>query len=143
MVVVWLIVNPIMFREPKNDKAWATRAMLGEEMWIAKRPLDRAMALSMGATAFGLGGCGELTSDVYCRRQYARSGRWRCSWRIGARWLSTTNATAANEGDLSRREVPSTLQGEVRRIHHPGNSVNYPCRVLQASPDAISWASVA
>jgi hypothetical protein len=56
IVVVWLIVNPIMFREPKNDKAWATRAMLGEEMWIAKRPLDRAMALSMGATAFGLGG---------------------------------------------------------------------------------------
>jgi hypothetical protein len=44
IVVVWLIVNPIMFREPENDKAWATRAMLGEEMWITKRPLDRAMA---------------------------------------------------------------------------------------------------
>ena len=45
-------------------------------------PLDRAMALSMGATAFGLGGVWELTSDVYCRR-HARSGRWRCSWRVG------------------------------------------------------------
>jgi hypothetical protein len=56
IVVVWLIVNPIMFREPNNDKAWATRAMLGEEMWIAERPLDRAMALGVGATAFGLGG---------------------------------------------------------------------------------------
>jgi hypothetical protein len=56
IVVVWLIVNPIMFGEPKNDKAWATRAMLGEEMWITKRPLDRAMALSVGATAFNLGG---------------------------------------------------------------------------------------
>jgi hypothetical protein len=56
IVVVWLTVNPIVFREPKNDKVWATRAMLGEEMWIAKRPLDRAMALSIGATAFGLGG---------------------------------------------------------------------------------------
>jgi hypothetical protein len=56
IVVVWLIVNPIMFREPNNDKAWATRAMLGEEMWITKRPLDGAMALSVGATAFGLGG---------------------------------------------------------------------------------------
>ena len=55
-MVVWLIVNPIMFREPNNDKAWATRAMLGEEMWIAERPLDRAMALGVGATAFGLGG---------------------------------------------------------------------------------------
>ena len=56
IVGLWLIVNPIMFREPKNDKAWATQAMLGEEMWIAERPLDRAMALSVGATAFGLGG---------------------------------------------------------------------------------------
>src|SRR5215203_3136661 len=56
IVVVWLIANPIMFREPKNDKAWATRAMLGEEMWSAERPLDRAMALSVGATAFNLGG---------------------------------------------------------------------------------------
>jgi hypothetical protein len=25
-------------------------------MWIAERPLDRAMALNVGATAFGLGG---------------------------------------------------------------------------------------
>jgi hypothetical protein len=53
---VWLIANPIVFPEPKDNKAWATRAMLGEEMWIAKRPLDRAMALSVGATAIGLGG---------------------------------------------------------------------------------------
>jgi hypothetical protein len=52
----WLIANAIAFPEPKNDRAWATRAMLGEEMWIAKRPLDRAMAFSVGATAFGLGG---------------------------------------------------------------------------------------
>jgi hypothetical protein len=50
------MVNPIAFPEPKNDRAWATRAMLGEEMWITKRPLDRAMALNVGATALGLGG---------------------------------------------------------------------------------------
>jgi hypothetical protein len=56
IVGVWLIANPMVFPEPKDDKAWATRAMLGEEMWIAKRPLDRAMALSVGATAFNLGG---------------------------------------------------------------------------------------
>ena len=53
---VWLMVNPIAFPEPKNDRAWATRAMLGEEMWITKRPLDRAMALNVAATTLGLGG---------------------------------------------------------------------------------------
>ena len=52
----WLIVNPLVFPEPKDDEAWATRAMLGEEMWIAKRPLDRAMALNVGAAVLGLGG---------------------------------------------------------------------------------------
>jgi hypothetical protein len=46
---VWLVANPLVFPEPKDDKAWATPAMLGEEMWIAKRPLDRAMALGVGA----------------------------------------------------------------------------------------------
>jgi hypothetical protein len=53
---VWLIANAIAFPEPKSESAWATRAMLGEEMYIAERPLDRAMALSIGATVFGLGG---------------------------------------------------------------------------------------
>jgi hypothetical protein len=48
--------NAIAFPEPKNDRAWATRVTLGEEMWIANRPLDRAMAFSVGAPAFGLGG---------------------------------------------------------------------------------------
>jgi hypothetical protein len=53
---VWLIANPLVFPEPKDDRAWATRAMLGEEMWISKHPLDWAMALSLGAAAFNLGG---------------------------------------------------------------------------------------
>ena len=58
---------------------------------------------------------------------------------------------ACKEGD--RRTAPpgrskaSSKQGacsiEVRRISLPGNLVNNPCRVLQASSDAISWISVA
>jgi hypothetical protein len=52
----WLVINPVVFPEPEDDSAWATRAMLGEEMWIAERPRDRAMALNVAATAFGLGG---------------------------------------------------------------------------------------
>jgi hypothetical protein len=56
LVGAWLLLNPIVFSEPKDDSAWATRAMLGEEMWIAKRPLDKAMAVNVAASAFGIGG---------------------------------------------------------------------------------------
>src|SRR5215208_2419879 len=71
--------------------------------------------------------CGELTSDVYGRRRYARLVRWRCSWRIGARWPSTTNTTAAKVSDLSRREV--------RRIPLPRSSVN---ELLDDVPTSLS-----
>jgi hypothetical protein len=56
LVGAWLLLNPVVFPEPKDDSAWATRAMLGEEMWIAERPLDRAMAVNAAASAFGIGG---------------------------------------------------------------------------------------
>jgi hypothetical protein len=52
----WMLANPIVFPEPEDDEAWATRAVLGEEMWLAERPMDRAMALNVGATALGLVG---------------------------------------------------------------------------------------
>jgi hypothetical protein len=52
----WMLANPIVFPEPEDDEAWATRAVLGEEMWLAERPIDRAMALNVGATALSLVG---------------------------------------------------------------------------------------
>jgi hypothetical protein len=51
-----LLLNPVVFPEPRNDPSWATRAMLGEEMWIAKRPVDGAMSVNALASAFGIGG---------------------------------------------------------------------------------------
>ena len=50
------MLNPVAFPEPEDDSAWATRAMLGEEMWIAERPLDKAMAVNLAASVFGIGG---------------------------------------------------------------------------------------
>ncbi len=32
LVGTWMVLNPIVFPKPKNDSAWATRAILGEEM---------------------------------------------------------------------------------------------------------------
>ncbi|WP_276028806.1 DUF6653 family protein [Mycobacterium angelicum] len=46
----WLAVNPFVFGKPRHERAWATRAMLGEELWISRRPRDAAMLVS-GSTS--------------------------------------------------------------------------------------------
>lgn len=51
-----MLLNPVVFPGPKDDSAWATRAMLGEKMWVAERPLDRAMVVNAAAGASGIGG---------------------------------------------------------------------------------------
>ncbi|PJE18964.1 MAG: hypothetical protein CK429_01860 [Mycobacterium sp.] len=43
---VWLAINPFVFGKPHHHRAWATRAMLGEELWITRRPRDAAMLVS-------------------------------------------------------------------------------------------------
>ncbi|MDT0304986.1 DUF6653 family protein [Streptomonospora wellingtoniae] len=45
LVAGWMALNPVLFPEPADDSAWATRAMLGEERWITERPRDAAMAV--------------------------------------------------------------------------------------------------
>ncbi|WP_460462022.1 DUF6653 family protein [Arthrobacter pigmenti] len=55
-VGAWMLLNPVAFPEPKDDSAWATKAMLGEEMWIARRPWDLAMVVNAAASAFAIGG---------------------------------------------------------------------------------------
>lgn len=46
LVAGWLAVNPVLFLESADNRAWATRAMLGEERWILDRPRDVSMVLS-------------------------------------------------------------------------------------------------
>ena len=46
--------QPGRARQPAHERAWATRAVLGEEQWIAERPMDTAMAVDVAATAAGL-----------------------------------------------------------------------------------------
>ena len=54
LVGVWMAVNPVVFGRPAHDGAWATRAVLGEEQWIAGRPWDAAMAVDVAATGAGI-----------------------------------------------------------------------------------------
>lgn len=51
LVGVWMALNPVVFGKPSHERAWATRAVLGEEQWIAERPMDAAMAVDVAATA--------------------------------------------------------------------------------------------
>jgi hypothetical protein len=54
LVGVWMAVNPVVFARPAHDRAWAIRAVLGEEQWIAEPPMDTAMAVNVVATASGV-----------------------------------------------------------------------------------------
>ncbi|MQA13743.1 MAG: hypothetical protein GEV09_06085 [Pseudonocardiaceae bacterium] len=54
-VAAWMLVNPIVFRKPASDEAWATRAVLGEEMWIGQRPRDLAAVVNVAATVCAAG----------------------------------------------------------------------------------------
>jgi hypothetical protein len=55
LVAFWLAVNPVVFGRPRDERAWSTRAMLGEELWITRRPRDAAMALSALTSVVALG----------------------------------------------------------------------------------------
>jgi hypothetical protein len=54
-VAIWLAVNPVVFGKPRHHRAWSTRAMLGEELWIAQRPRDGAMAVGAVTSALAVG----------------------------------------------------------------------------------------
>jgi hypothetical protein len=53
LVGAWMAVNPVIFGKPAHERAWSTKAILGEEKWIAERPLDAAMAVNAGAAIAG------------------------------------------------------------------------------------------
>ncbi|TDC93477.1 hypothetical protein E1161_10730 [Saccharopolyspora aridisoli] len=54
VVAAWFALNPVVFPKPADQRAWATRAMLGEELWIVDRPKDVALAINAIATGAGV-----------------------------------------------------------------------------------------
>jgi hypothetical protein len=46
MTALWFALNPVVFPRISDERSWATRAMLGEELWISRRPRDAAAALT-------------------------------------------------------------------------------------------------
>jgi hypothetical protein len=54
LLAAWLAVNPFVFGKPAHQRAWSTRAILGEELWISRRPRDAAMFVSALTSAASL-----------------------------------------------------------------------------------------
>lgn len=54
-VAAWMLANPVVFPEPADDENWATRAILGEELWVQHRPRDQAMVINGAGSACLLG----------------------------------------------------------------------------------------
>ncbi|TGD32697.1 hypothetical protein EB835_03225 [Brevibacterium sp. S22] len=50
-VAAWMVLNPIVFRSPRDERAWATRAMLGEELWSERLRFDKASTVNAVSTA--------------------------------------------------------------------------------------------
>ena len=40
LVGAWFTANPVIFPAPEDDSSWATRCVLGEQLWTAKRRRD-------------------------------------------------------------------------------------------------------
>lgn len=68
LVAAWLAVNPVIFPPPANQHAWATRAILGEELWSTARPKDTA-AIVTGLTS--LTALGAIVTSVRRRPVWA------------------------------------------------------------------------
>jgi hypothetical protein len=45
-VALWFALNPRLFPPPKDDSAWATRAVFGEQLWIKGSKVSIPMALN-------------------------------------------------------------------------------------------------
>ena len=54
VVAAWFAVNPVVFPKPADHRAWSSRAVLGEELWISNRPRDAALGVNAAASAAGV-----------------------------------------------------------------------------------------
>lgn len=61
-LALWMAANPFVFGKPSQLRAWSTRAMLGEELWISRHPRDAAAVVS------GLTSATTLVALVAARR---------------------------------------------------------------------------
>ena len=54
LVAAWLAVNPVIFPKPADNRAWATRAILGEELSVTSRMRDSGKGITTATSLFAL-----------------------------------------------------------------------------------------
>jgi hypothetical protein len=54
-VGAWFTANPVIFPPPNDDSLWATRCVLGEQLWTAERRRDFPTALNSASAVFYAG----------------------------------------------------------------------------------------
>jgi hypothetical protein len=57
LVLVWMFVNPRLFKAPKSTRNWASRGVLGERIWVDRKTIElpeqfRSSAAAMIANAY-------------------------------------------------------------------------------------------
>jgi hypothetical protein len=57
LALVWMFVNPLFFKAPKSTRNWASRAVLGERIWVDRDKIDlpeqfRSRASSLVANVY-------------------------------------------------------------------------------------------
>jgi hypothetical protein len=46
VVGAWFVLNAVVFPPPRDDSAYATRVVLGEEVWLEERRMSSALAIN-------------------------------------------------------------------------------------------------
>src|SRR5918993_2470612 len=53
-IAAWFLLTPRLFPPPNDGSSWATRSVLGEQIWTRKRYTDLPMAISTFSALFFL-----------------------------------------------------------------------------------------
>ena len=65
LAIIWMFVNPLLFKAPKSTRNWASRSVLGERIWVDRNKVDlpeqfRSRAVSLVSNAYSTIGMGIL-----------------------------------------------------------------------------------
>ncbi|MBN2517884.1 MAG: hypothetical protein JXB14_03485 [Candidatus Altiarchaeota archaeon] len=54
IIIIWVVINPLVFPKPKRMDSWLSKGVLGEEMWTAKWRWDLSLFLNFLIAVFFL-----------------------------------------------------------------------------------------